>query len=635
MNTSPHFSRFGTRLVSLAFSMIATAVISNAATVVWSGATDNDFQKPSNWTGGSFPNAGTDIFRFDSAGTQGNTTITNFSVTLTNTGTTAGSNSSQILINSTAPALTLTGGTLVLGTAASSTFNNAVTMSANANNQSVGSNVTIGDGGNYTASFVNAGNASSGVLRFSGNISGGTGGTSGTIALGFGNTSTHNGSYEVSGNITPGSTAAGINITKRGSGTLTLSGTNTLGNGTAAGLAQNEAGSTIRITNGTTTLNNGVAGNSWGGNNVAGVAPVVQISGGILSVQSARNLRNSLLIDGGTLNISNNRLSFDATNGNKVFTMTSGALNYNDTGASSSNFGVRFGGDNGASGTGGYGFTGLQSGGNFTVRGSGSQDGVFSLGSNTTSVAASYSLSGGTLNIVGNATATGFLTIGADIGGTGNTTFSLSGSGKLIVQSATTAGNGGSASVSGINGRNTGSAVQVLSLTGGTLVAGRIDATNLRASLGGLNGNVVNNGSFIAPGDEGKTGRTAIVGNLTLSAGSMLIDIAGTTRATTWQDTSPGLFDNVLVTGILTYGGDIKFSFGSYVPTIGSTYDIFDFASQSGTFSAITFDDPAINGSFDYATGVLTVTAVPEPSVVALLIAAGVGALARRRRRLG
>jgi hypothetical protein len=407
-----------------------------------------------------------------------------------------------------------------------------------------------------------------------------------------------------------------------------------LGNGNSAGLGQNEASSTIRINGGTTTLNNGSA-NHWGGNNVAGISPVVRISAGILDAQSARNIRSSLLIDGGTLNIAESRLSFDATNGNKSFTMTSGAVNLNATIGS---FGVRLGGDSGVA-SGGYGFTGIQSGGDFVVKGAGGQDTTFQLGSNTASIVTSYSLSGGTLDIRGSDNTSGHLTLGADAAGTSSTTFTLSGDAKLLVRS-------GAAGL-GINGK-TADAIQNFDFTGGTLAAGEITTANLRATGDLMNGTFTNQGGVLAPGDIGFSGRTTVTGNMKITSGTLSFDIGGATAvaSTDWQDASgSGKHDQLAVTGDLQLGGNLVIDLiDSVTPDPLAAYKLIDLTG-SGTLSSFfanvidggTLMTAGNQGTFTvYKSGndiwVNNFTAVPEPTsaLAGLLIAAG---LLRRRRR--
>jgi hypothetical protein len=631
-------NRFLSSLAAMAILAGIALSSAQAATNVWVGDTDNVFTNNLNWTGDALPNFGTDIMRFDGPGTQGNSTITGVNLTMTNTGTGAGTTLAQILFSGSTPAMTLSGGTITLGTAATNIYNNAIVLSSGSTvTQTIGSNIVIDDGKAYTASFVNASNSGTGaVLAFTGNITGGTGGTAGLISLGFGNTSTHNGDYSVSGNITKGATATGINITKRGTGVLTLSGTNVLGANTAGGLAQNEAG-TIRINGGTTTVNNIIdTTNAIGGN--SGVASTLQISAGALTLNGGRGIRANVLVDGGTFNIgtvgSGGRFSLDT---GRSFNMTSGAVNVNGT---TGGFGVRFGGDSG-SGAAGAAFTGTQSGGTFSVNGAGGQDTTFSLGSTTASIVNSYALSGGVLDIKGTGT-NAFATLGADAAGTSNTTLSLSGTGKLVVRSATTAGSPGSAGVSGIQGR-TGSAVQVLSLQGGTLVAGRVDATNLRGSIGGTNGTIVNNGSAIAAGDVGEAGRTAIVGNLQIASGTLLIDVGGTTVVSTWQDTAANAgFDNLVVTGNLELGGALSLSLiDTFTPTALDTFTIVTSNGLTGAFSNVAFGNRlnTLGGEGSFLVNQVGNTvqlssyqAIPEPSTFAML-GIGMAALWALRRR--
>lgn len=637
-------SLFFAPLAAAAFLATGMVTSAHAATVTWDGTVDNNFLNGSNWsTTPSLPNFATDIMRFDGPGAQGNSTITGVTLTMTNTGTAAGTNLTQILFAGNTPAMTLSGGTITLGTAAGNVYNNSIVLSSGSTvTQTIGSNIVIDDGKAYTASFVNASTSESGaLLSFAGNITGGTGAiTPGVISLSFGNTSTtHNGNYAVSGNISKGD-ATGINITKRGTGVLTLTGTNVLGANTAGGLAQNEAG-TIRINGGTTTVNNLLdSANALGGNNVGST---LQISAGALTVNGGRGIRANVLVDGGTFNIgtvgSGGRFSLDT---GRSFDMTSGAVNVNGT---TGGFGVRFGGDSG-SGAGGFAFAGTQSGGTFTVNGAGGQDSTFNLGSNTGSIVTSYGLSGGVLDVRGTGT-NGFVTIGADAAGTSNTTLSLSDTGKLIVRSATTAGSPGSGSVSGINGKSTNaSAVQVLSLSGGTLVAGRIDATNLRGSIAGANGTIVNNGTNIAPGDVGFSGRTAVVGNLTINTGTVSFDLGGTTASVVWQDAAmSGRYDNIAVTGSLALSGLLSISLvDGFDPTSLNTFTVLTSTALTGAFSNVAFGNRLFTvgneGSFLVTQSGNNVmlsefVVIPEPSTLTFVVIGLIGMilLCRRMRR--
>ncbi len=613
------------KLSKLPLLAATLALASHSFAQTWTGNLSNDFNDAGNW---SAPLSTNSTLQINGPGAQGNTTLVNATYTFTGTG-------GKIAAGGTSN-MTITGGTINL-------FNGVIDgiLAGSANTTfTVGSNIVLGNGSVSTHHLTS--NVANVMLAVTGNITGGTGGTPGIVTLSLGSTGTKNGDYNISGNIAAGG-ASSITVTKRGTGTATFSGTNVIGtlNNT------NEAGSNVVFSGGNTTVSSGLnfssnasavttvrvtggelnltmadTASGWG---TGTATSLFQVSGGTVNTVSGRNIDPSILIDGGTLNVNAPASRMTFNNANSTLTVTSGALNVGAT-----SFGLRLGNAaNGPNQSGAFGFTGNQTGGTVTVIGNGASTTVFSMGGNdtTSGLQISYNLSGGTLD-VGNATTNtnGWLQLGANSNGNGTVTLSLSGTGKLI--SRFNPGTTG-----GIAGMQAG-AVQVLSLTGGTLVAGRIEAANLRGSISDAAGTIINNGASIAPGDVGTAGRTSIQGgNLTLSSGTILLDILGTTQATTFQDTTPGRYDNILVSGILNYGGTLSLSFGSFTPTVSQVFDLFGgFTSQTGTFSSITFSDPGIEGTFDYGTGDLTITAVPEPSTWAL-IGAGLGGLLLLRRR--
>jgi fibronectin-binding autotransporter adhesin len=108
---------------------------------------------------------------------------------------------------------------------------------------------------------------------------------------------------------------------------------------------------------------------------------------------------------------------------------------------------------------------------------------------------------------------------------------------------------------------------------------------------------------------------------------------------------SSGLFN--AGTAALTLDDQLTLSFSTASLVAGTTYNLFDMGSQTGSFTSVVLDGSfsgalSLSGdlwtgasggygfSFDESTGVLTVSVVPEPAAVTLL---GVGALALIGRR--
>jgi pectate lyase len=134
-----------------------------------------------------------------------------------------------------------------------------------------------------------------------------------------------------------------------------------------------------------------------------------------------------------------------------------------------------------------------------------------------------------------------------------------------------------------------------IDLIGGTLRAKTINrlggAFNFlggKLSADTINFSLVNQGGTLAPGDSiGDTstntapvniGQTHVVGNLTLSAGSLQIELA-----------SLASFDKVLVDGLATLGGSLNIStLAGFTPANGNSWQIMSAGSFAGQFSSIT-----------------------------------------------
>jgi len=185
---------------------------------------------------------------------------------------------------------------------------------------------------------------------------------------------------------------------------------------------------------------------------------------------------------------------------------------------------------------------------------------------------------------------------------------------------------------------------------GTLLVNGITDAGNVTvasgATLGGSGtiggATTINDGGTLAPGNS--PGVLSFGSSLTLSGtANTAMEIAGITRGTE--------YDGINVVTALTYGGDLTLNLGATFSDGNYSFNLFDFASESGDFSSITlaglysgsfsFDGSDVwsattnsgneSWTFTQSTGDLDLTVVPEPSAVLLVGLTGLLLLRRRR----
>lgn len=191
-------------------------------------------------------------------------------------------------------------------------------------------------------------------------------------------------------------------------------------------------------------------------------------------------------------------------------------------------------------------------------------------------------------------------------------------------------------------------------VNGGTLlVNGSISTSSLTtvasgATLGGTGtvGATVVNGTLAAGNSPGTMNFTS---TLTL-AGNVLTEIDGNAGAGVTGGHDFVNLTGVGAAGVLTYGGTMTLDIGIVFGAGNYTWNLFDMASETGTFSAITLTDQYtgslldanLDGVWDLtsgsnswqyneSTGVLGLTVIPEPSIV-VLGSMGLLMLFRRRR---
>ncbi len=461
--------------------------------------------------------------------------------------------------------------------------------------------------------------------------------------------------------------AAGTQITKTGSGTLTLSGANTFNkfsinagtvkSGSTTALGQH--GTSVTIGSGATWDMNGFNTNQTSLNgagsvaNTSGTAVTLSVgnisgsfSGAILETKGKININKSA---GGTQ-------TFGSTT--NAYTGIVSILNGGLTVASLGNSGI------GSNGTGNIAMGNVALTATLTYNGSATAD------ADDRSIDINGAVTGGGAIVV--SSGTGTLTLG----------------GAFASQTATTAGvakkltlegsNAGANTMAGVisNTGGVGDSDNVLSLTksgtGTWVLAGDNTYKGLTTVSGGMlliNGDqsastgavsvasgatlsgsgtvggatTIANGAFLAAGNS--PGVLSFTSDLTLNATST------TTMELAGNDGVAGTdFDKITVGGKITFNGTLKIvSFTSYNINQTESYDLFDFGSSSGDFANVSVAATAmtrsgdiwtgIDGlntySFDQGNGVLSVTAsaVPEPATYAALAGLGILGFAVHRRR--
>ena len=163
----------------------------------------------------------------------------------------------------------------------------------------------------------------------------------------------------------------------------------------------------------------------------------------------------------------------------------------------------------------------------------------------------------------------------------GNRTFTTAGrftdAGALKVSKGSTFTVGANGSYTETGGSST--VDGTLTTTG----SGKINITSgsVFGNGGTFSGNVISDGTFNVGDAIKKAGQLAITGFYTQSSGGILpIDIGGTTAGT--------LYDQLNISGAATLGGTLNLDLiNNFTPTLGTTFDIMNFSSETGTFATI------------------------------------------------
>jgi hypothetical protein len=359
--------------------------------------------------------------------------------------------------------------------------------------------------------------------------------------------------FNVNGNLT------NITGTTLSGGTYNLTGILKANN--ASGITTNSA--TITLTG------SGALENQSGANALAGLA--TNSSGASFTINGGANFTTvGNFTNNGTLGVGSSTSKF-TVNGNLTnfsgTTLTGGT--YNLTGA------LQFNGANIKTNAANITMTGASA----KIIDQSSNNGLANFATNS-ATGSFTTASGFTLTTAGSFTNAGTLTIGT------GSTFTVGGTGSLTQTGGTTTDNG-TLSVGSLFGLNGGSVF----------------------GSGTIKGNVTN-AALITPGTATTTAILADTGAYTQnSTGALDISIAGTTAGTK--------YDQLNISSTAALNGTLNVSLlNGFIPTVGSTFDILNYTSETGTFS--TINGLSINSSEHFtltvnSTGDAVLTVVSGP----------------------
>ena len=544
-------------------------IVTNNANITLSGAASKI--TGANDTGNGLANLATNGGTFAMAGGRNFTTASNF----TNNGTlnvgggtkfAVGTNGADDLTNFSAG--TLTGGTYIITGTLQFAGANIVTNDASITLSGAAAKIEDQTGANVgLANFAT--NAATGVFQVT-----------------SGNVFTTGGSFTNNGTLIVGSTTSKfiVNLT---SGNLTNFSGTTLTGGTydLTGLLQ-FANANI-ITNAANITLTGTAAaieNSTGGNGLANFATnnsgaSFDVTGGKVFTTGGSFTNNGTLTVGSTsskfiVNSANTLTNFSGT------TLTGGT--YNLTGV------LQFAGANIVNNAANITLTGTSSA---ILNSTGGTNGLMNFANNTST---------GSFTLAGNRTFTTagvFTNEGVMVINKGSTFTVVAGAGNNYTQSS------GSTTV---DGTLTVASTNAVDITGG----------NLFGATGNINGNVDLTGGVVNPGDGANLiGELKITGTYTQgSAGGATIDLGGKTAITQYS-----VLD---ITKAASLSGTLNVNLvNGFVPTVGTTFNIIDYLSDTGMSMFTTTNLPTVSGdhwtiTYNTKDVVLTLVAGPGAAVI-------------------
>ncbi len=373
-------------------------------------------------------------------------------------------------------------------------------------------------------------------------------------------------------------------LTKVGTGTLTITGSNTYSGGTRVNRGSLLISGLGALGSGTTTI----------------------ASGTTAQIEAALLFRDSATAGSGTY-VNQGANIFEAFGGFTGF--------YDDTSAGNAKL-IALGGSNGGAG-GMISFIGNSDGGTSQIEVYG--NGRLSLTTHTADSVSIGSLAGDGQVLLGSVNLSiGSNNLSTTFSGAISDTGSLTkvGTGTLALMGRSTYSGGTEIHAGTLIISNVGTEHSTLGT--GTL---RVGAAGKLGGVGTVLGDTTVAGT-LSPGNS--PGSIHFTGALTLESTALL-----------QMELGESSHDLLSVGGLLTYDGTLAITLSeSYRPEVGETFALFDAASVAfgSQFDAILFDVAGYSGLMNYETGVLTITAVPEPSALALAAVALLG-MARLRRR--